>query len=232
MQQLAGALGTTYQPEADLVVTTQNGVLWGEQELRKVNEAQTLLSALVQESKIKVTSLTVTPQSPTLEAAINQLNQGELAQKQRDIVDKTTDAKGEAADIEATAAAQRILEEARLTATNILREAMQKRPRTNAKNWWTKPIIRSRTRRHRSKLSVNWMKRVTSSCARRLRIRSTSQTGPFLTPGYWTPTSMSYDKKPWSLTQLQGNGALDENPEGLRKLGLLAANSRDKVRPA
>ena len=69
-QQVLAARGTAYEPTAAFGVTVQNATTWAEQGLLKLGQARDALSGLVQESKIKFTRATLTPDSPTLGAAI------------------------------------------------------------------------------------------------------------------------------------------------------------------
>ncbi|MHB1309377.1 MAG: hypothetical protein ACYC23_20075, partial [Limisphaerales bacterium] len=124
-QQILAAAGTAYQPEAQLGVDAQAFALWGDQELRRVNQNLTLLTGLVQESKIKVTSRTLTASSPTLDGAIRQLAERETAQNQRSIVEQTAGASREAAQTVGQAEAERIVGAAKAEAARILAEAQE-----------------------------------------------------------------------------------------------------------
>ena len=56
--------------------------------------------------------------------------------------------------------------------------------------------------------------------------------GPFITPGYSLPRGkISVEKKPYSLSVLQGTGALDPSQGGMEKLILIAIDPLDKLRP-
>lgn len=231
-QQLLAALGTTYQPEAEVAVTAQNASLWSDQELRKIAEAQTLLAGLIQESKIKVSPTALTPQSPSLGAAIEQLNQAESAMRQRAIVEHTKDAKGEAADTLAKAEAQRILEEARLQASNLLAQANEAKAKQQREDMVRKAEGKIEDSKAKVKADQN------EDEARNIELRKRAaepdvqtKLAPFITPGYWQPKAVSYEKKPYSFTQLQSFGALDTTTSGLRNLAHLATDPRDKLRP-
>lgn len=231
-QQLVDATGTTFEPTPDLMVTTQNSALWSEQELRKVAEAQTLLSGLIQESRIKVAPAPLTPNSPTLQSAISQAAQAELATRQRTIVEKTTEAKGEAADTIAKAEAQRIIEEARIQASNVLAQANE----VKAQQQREAMVRTAEGKVQDSKAKVEAVTKEDE--ARKIELRKKAsepeiqtKLAPFITPGYWQPGTLSTEKKAYSYNQLQGSGALDSTKAGLQKLAHIATDPRDKLRP-
>jgi cell division septum initiation protein DivIVA len=122
-QQVSGALGTTYVPDADLAVTAQHPAVWAEQESRRVTLARNLLSALVQEAKVKLPPASATSSPASLQDAINQLAQAESTQRQRLFVEKTDEAKVDAAKTLAQAEAKRISETAQSEAKRMLDEA-------------------------------------------------------------------------------------------------------------
>ena len=231
-RQLVSALGTTYEPTTDLLVIAQNAALWAEQQARAVAQAQTLLTSLIQESQIKVTDTPLTTNSPTLAVAIQELNQAEAAFRQRAILEKTSLATTQAVDTVAQATALRILTEARIQASNILaqaNEAKAMQEREELKRQADSKIEDSKARVKASQKEDE---------ARRIEQRKRAadpdvqvKLAPFITPGYWRPKSVSYDKKAHSLTQLQSFGALDDTIAGLRKLADIACNPRDQARP-
>ncbi len=231
-QQLVSALGTTYEPTSDISVTAQKMALWAEQESRAVAQAQALLASLIQESQIKVNDTPLATNSPTLQTAIQQLNQAEAAFRQRAILEKTSLATTQAVDAVAQANAERILAEARIQASNILaqaNEAKAKQEREELQRLADNKIEDSKARVKASEKEDE---------ARRIEQRKRAadpdvqgKLAPFITPGYWSPKLISYEKKPHSLTQMQGSGALDPTIVGLRKLADIACNPRDKVRP-
>jgi hypothetical protein len=231
-QQLVAAAGTAYQPNADLAVTAQNATLWGEQELRKVADAQTLLAGLVQESKVKVPSASLTPQSPTLVAAIDQLNQAEAALRQRAVVQRTTVAKDTAADTTAQAEVVAILAKAQAEASNIVAQANEIR----AKREREQRVREAESKVEDSKAKVAAGQKVDEARNIELRKKASApelqaKLSPFITPGYMQIYKRTYDSKPVSFTALKNYGALDPSLPGLRKLAELGCTTQDKVRP-
>jgi hypothetical protein len=230
--QLVSATGTAYEPAADLAVTTQNAGLWGEQELRKAAQAQTLVAALAQESKIKVAKVPLTATSPTLAAAIDRLNQAEATAREQLMLASTAQAKTQGVTIEATAAVQQIIEESKLKAANTLVQVEE----AKAQQQRTQQVRQTEIQIQNSKAKVQADQNLDE--ARRIELRQKAsdpeiqvKLAPFLTPGYLQVKTQSYDKKPYSFTQLQGFGALDQTPAGLLKLGQIASAPRDQVRP-
>ena len=233
-QQLLAALGTTYQPAAELPVTAQNAAVWGEQERRRVSNAQALMAGLVQESKIKVPPTALTDQSPNLAAAVEQLRQGEIAQHQRTVVYKTTDAKTEAANTQANAEAQRILQEASLQASNMLALVNEEKAK-----WEREQKLREAEQKRQdtqTKLDID----AKANEARNMELRQKAsdpvvqnKLAPFITPGYWQTKvgGLAVEKKPLSFSQLQARGALNPTLAGLHALVEVASSPNDRVRP-
>lgn len=122
-QQLIAALGTTYDPDAELTATAQNAGRWAEDTLSKTRRVQALVTSLVAEGSVKSAGTPLAANAPRLDAAINQLSQGESATRTRAIVEKTTEAKAQADIILAEAEAKRIRDAAKAEADQILRAA-------------------------------------------------------------------------------------------------------------
>jgi hypothetical protein len=233
-QQLVTALGTTYQPEAELAVTAQNAAVWAESERRRVKNTQTLLNGLVQESKIKVATTPLTAQSPTLDAAVAQLRQGEVAQRQRTVVEKTTVALDDAAKMQAEAEARRITQEAQLQASNLLAKV------TEEKAEWERAMKKREAEQKIKETETKIAIQTKTEEARNMELRKKAsdpvvqgKLAAFITPGYWQTKAkgISPDKKPLSLTVLQEKGALAPTLAGFRELVEVATIPNDKVRP-
>lgn len=233
--QLASSLGTTYEPTDAVAGEAHDGVMWAEQQSRAVDKCRALLSALVQESKVKVAPTPLSVSSPTLGTAIQQLNQSDATSRQQTIVEKTSQATTQAVDTIAQANAERILTEARIQASNILAQANE--AKTQQERETLKRQAESKVEDSKARVAASQ----SEDEAKRVELRKKAadpevqnQLAPFLTPGYWRPGAagnISYDKKPHSLSQLQGSGALDESLAGLRKLADIACSTRDQLRP-
>jgi hypothetical protein len=115
-------LGKAYEPEAEFTVTAQNAALWAEPEQRKFAQAQSAVAALGREAAIKVTSATVTADSPTLAAAIRQLTDAEAKERQRLLAAQTAAANTNAMLMEAQAQVQRILQQALAQSNQVVLE--------------------------------------------------------------------------------------------------------------
>ena len=113
-------LGKAYEPEAEFTVTAQNAALWAEPELRKIAQAQSAVAALGREAAVKVTSATVTAESPTLAAAIRQLTDAGAKERQRVLAAQTAAANTNAMLVEAQA--QRILQQALAQSNQVFLE--------------------------------------------------------------------------------------------------------------
>ena len=120
-QTIVTNLGKAYEPEAGLSGTVQTAALWAEQEQRKVAQAQSVVTSLGRESAIKVTTATLTADSPTLEAVLRRLAEAEAAERQRILVAQTVPAASNAAMIQAQAEVERILAAARAQSNEMFR---------------------------------------------------------------------------------------------------------------
>lgn len=229
-QQIVGAAGTTFEPPADLLVTAQNAGLWAEPEKRKVSQLRTILAGLVRESKVKVTGGPLTANSPTLEEAIQRLNQSELAAKQEAIVKKTTEARVEGVASLAQAEAQRVVEQAKAEAARIVAEANEtkaQRERDAALK-----IAESKLADTKAQVAVqNTLDEATRAVLRKRASDPSVQAAlaPLITPGLWTPAAGSgafklIEKKPLSLSALKAAGALNPDANGLKALVHIACN--------
>ena len=224
-QQIVDNLGKAYQPESDLLRTVQTGQIWGEQEQRKVAQLQTMLSSIVSESKIKVTSATVTATSPTLEDAIHQFTEAEAGFRQHVFATNNVAAKQQAAITEAEAEKQRILADAQIRASNIVAEANEKRLAQEREDTLRRATNQVEDAKAQDKVrDVALLKKAAEPEVK-------TKLAPFITPGYWSPKGFYSEKKALSYAMLQSEGALDPSPPGLGKLARIAMYVDDKVRP-
>jgi len=230
-QQVLKSLGTVYEPEADLKVTAQNAALWAEQAVSKVSQTQTLLDALVRDAKVKNPAATVPPNSVTLEVAIANLKQDEAAERQRGRVRRTDDATKVGNATVAEAEAQRIIEEAKLKAAQILSDAKKSKEdfdRQQALDNAQGLVVAATNQVAINQAQLEARKTVLRQKASDPKIQA--KLAPFTTPGIWQIKGPgTTDFKPLSFVQLQTAGALE--PSGLQKLVGIARNHYDKVRP-
>jgi len=231
-QQLVNSLGTTYHPESTLLVELQNSAVWAEQEYRRVNEARNFLAALEQEPAVKLPDAKLTASSLTLAAAIDRVLQAEAAWRQRVILDETAGAKTNAAMMAAQVEAQKILEHARLEASNVLAQVAEAKLKMEA----------AQRVRDAELVVVETKSRVDAQTkiddARRIELRKKASTpevqgklAPFITPGYWQLGGMQPGLKPHSLSALQSYGALETTLKGMDRLVEVACKATDHVRP-
>ena len=230
--QIDKAAGTTFVPGAELTGELEQAAAWAGDQSRKVEEIRTLLRTLTEESKVKVTTATLTAASPTLEAAIQRLTEAELATTQQALATKTEAARETAtaqiaqAEIaaqqsDAEVAVRRRLAEAEAKVAELERElAMKKTEQVKAD-------------------TVAKVKRdEVLDEARNLELRQKAQDPaiqatlkPLTTPGYWQIDKMSLELKPHSLTKLQTRGSLEATPRGATELARILTDKNDKVRP-
>ena len=242
-QQVLAARGTAYEPAAAFGVTVQNATTWAEQGLLKLGQARDALSGVVQESKIKFTRAILTPDSPTLGAAItkqdedlagSQLRQAEqtvsaartnavLTRAEADALAEKTRADADAQKVRAEA--DRYAEESRrkLAEEQAAKEQEWQRREANLKLLAATNQVVVQTKAQEAR-NVELRKKATEPAV-------LTALGPFITPGYVQIKSMGTELKPLSYSALDGTGALTTNIHGLTRLLTIAWTSVDKVRP-
>lgn len=231
-QQMVSSLGTLYEPATEFFVTAQNAAVWSEQEQRRVVAVKAFLSALVQESKVKVGDDSSASGAPTLNAAIAELNQAEAEARQKAILRKTSEATGQATEMLANKQAELIIQEAHLQASNILAQVKE----ASAKQEREQMLKQAESKMEDTKARV--AAQTKEEEARNLELRKKAsgpgvqaKLAPFVTPGNMQIFKRTYDLKPVSYTALQSHGALDQSIPGLRKLAEIGCTLRDKIRP-
>jgi len=230
--QLDKAAGTTFVPGPELTGELQQAAAWAGDQARKTDEIRTLLRTLTEESKVKVTTATLTAASPTLEAAIQRLTEAELATQQQAAAVQTEEARKTATETVGTAEAIGILEEAQRKFDRRLAEeqaknaalerelALQKaeQVKADAENKVATETVRDEARR------LELLKKAQDPA-----IQATLK--PLTAPGYWQIDKMSLELKPHSLTKLQTRGSLEATPRGATELARILTDKDDKVRP-
>ena len=223
--QVAANLGTAYEPEPALALDAKTAVTWADQEQQKLTALQNQMAALVSESKIKVTSATLTAESPTLESAILKLANSQISGEQQTMVDATTKARQEAAIRQAEIEAQRIKQNM-LDQSNSMFQAMQdkinQQRRLDEINQASNQVADAKAKEAAQKVLL---------LQKAAQPEVKTKLAPFVTPGYWSPRGTYVEKKPLSYTILLNEGALDPSPPGLGKLAGIAMAVDDKVRP-
>lgn len=232
-QQVLSATGTVFEPPADLMVTVQNAGLWAEPERRRASQVQSILAALVRESKVKITGGPVTASTPTLEQAVRQMAQAEVVTQQKAIVQKSIEAKAEGSAAIAQAEAQKVLEEAKAKAAKILADANE----VKAQRTRDDAARDAETKLADTKAKVAAQQTLDEATRTRLKQRASDPAvqailAPFISPGLWTPGAgmgpfKLIEKKAMSLSEIQAAGALVPSADGLRALVRIACNNRN-----
>jgi hypothetical protein len=152
-------------------------------------------------------------------------------QRQKTILDKTTKADYEGTEKVANAEAQRILEEARLKAEQVLARAKAEAERIQrelALKQAQGKVEDSKNQVAIDKAEEEARKVVLRQKAAQPDIQA--KLAPFITPGTWQLKGpATVDPKPLSFTQLKSGGVLE--PAALQKLVNIAITISDKVRP-
>lgn len=231
-QQIANADGTTFVPGPELTSEVQQAAAWAGDQTRKADEIRTLLRTLSQESKVRVTTATLTGDSPTLDAAIQRLTAAELSAQQQAIATKTDAARETAAEKIAEAEIARRLREADIEAQRKVAEAEAKVAE------FERQLAMKKAEQVKADTETKVATETIIDEARKLELRKKAQDPAiqaklkvFTTPGYWQVDRMTLDLKPHSFTKLKSRGALEPTIKGSRELVRIVTDKDDKVRP-
>ena len=230
--QLVAAAGTSFEPDASFVGTAQSDMIWANQEASKVQRARSLIATLAEEGKIKIPPQGSTEKSVTLETAIANLAQSEVAARQREITEKTTVATTSATASIASAEAEKILNDAKLQAARILEQAKAQSLKQEQEQ-----LLRDAERKiEESKVKVAVNQATDEAQKVQLRAKAKdpkllAKLAPFTTPGYLQMNGNSYEKKPHSYRALVQAGALAQTQAGLQAMVNVAFTRSDKLRP-
>jgi hypothetical protein len=252
---LLEAAESEFTPRDETTVEVQNSTIWAQNELRRVSDAQTLLRSLIQESKVRISDVPLTADSPTLEQAVATLNEAEAIQRQRALLDQTDKAKAETQEkidkaevtaittkgdvaaegllAVARAEAKKILEEARIVAARVEREAVDAR-RTDQITGMREEAA-GQAKEIKAQVETSQILREADKVRLRAKASSAevqSALSPFITPGLWKiGGGVTNEKRPHSFNALKNSGALDPSVSGLQKLATIARGPVDKIRP-
>jgi hypothetical protein len=231
--QISSQLGTGYSPDAKMMVESQTAAVWAEQELRRTENVQTLISSLATEAKVKLPPEPLTTQSATLAATIEALKKLEAQRREQKIIEITGDAKEKATELIAAGETNKIITEAKILSERSKSEAEQAMERfANQER-----ITQSKMTQEAALTDVTVLQNEEEATRTRLRQQASTprvQTvlAPFTTPGYRrVKGAISLEKQPHSFNELKGSGALEPTPEGLRTLTAIARDKRDTLRP-
>ena len=200
--QLVNASGTSFEPDSNLTGAVQADALWSAREGAKVDRARSLIANLISESKIKVPSSGSIPSSQTLEQAMAGVAMKEASTRQNLIVEKTAVATTVAKATTAAAESERIVNEAKLQAAQILETAKAKA----LKQQQDLDLQKAAQQVETAKVKVAVDQATDEARKVQLRAKLTdpkvlSQLSAFTTPGYLqTDGRNSYERRPLSYT--------------------------------
>ncbi|HRK23051.1 MAG TPA: hypothetical protein PLX06_14630, partial [Fimbriimonadaceae bacterium] len=194
------------------------------------------LRTLSQESKVRVTTATLTADSPTLDTAIQRLTAAELSAQQQVAAVKTDEARQTATETVAEAEIVKIRESAQAEAARIVANAKAEAEAKLA------AVDRELAMKKAEQIKADTETKVAAETvideAKKLELRKKAQDPaiqaklkPFTTPGYWQVDKMTLDLKPHSFTKLKSRGALESTVKGSRELVRIVTDKDDKVRP-
>ena len=201
--QLINTAGTSFLPDSSLTGAVQADTLWLAREAGKVDRARALVASLIVESRIKVPPSGVVPRAQTLDRAMAAMAEEEAVAREKTILDQTAQATASANETTAAAETERILSEAKLKA------AMVKVVSDGAVDEARKVQLRAKAQSPEIQAKL----------------------APFITPGRFQISGMSYEKLPLSYRALMQSGALLQSEVGLTKLTKIAYTRADKDRP-
>jgi hypothetical protein len=231
-QQVLDAATTTFLPSPELIGEIQQATAWAGDQTRKTDEIRTLLRTLSQEAKVRVTSATATPNSPTLEAAIQRLTEAELSSQQQAIATKTEAARETATEKVAEAEIARRLREADIEAQRKVAAAEEKVAE------FERQLAMKKAEQVKADTETKVAAETVIDEARNIELRKKAQDPAiqaklkvFTTPGYWQVDNRTLDLKPHSFTKLKSRGALEPTTRGATQLVKIVTDKDDKVRP-
>ena len=231
-QQVAENRGKAYEPAPTMTGTVQQALRWGAEASGRMKEVRALLSALIQDSQIKFTRATLTAESPTLAAAIEELNRNEASASVVQAEKTTVAAQTTAVQTRAEADAEKIRAEADRYAEEVRRKIAEEQA-AKEREWKDRE---ARIKLEESKTKVAVQDKVDE--ARKVELKKKASTpevqgklAPFITPGHAQIGGVSPDALPHSLSKLQGCGALDPTMRGMGALLEVAISKNDTQRP-
>jgi hypothetical protein len=229
--QLLSANGTAYEPTVDILATSKESASWGDERLQKTTQSRRKFDTLVQESKIKFTTATVTDASPTLEKAIANLDEKETKATEQTLVDQTAAAKIQAAKTQAEAQSQAILVDAQRKADALLAKATEQ-ANSQAREL---AVRQAQDRIENSKTAVAVQSAQEEATKVELRKKASdpsvlARLAPFLTPGHLQMNSYSPTAVPFSYSDMIAAQVLSPDMNGYAQLVKLAAR-HDRERP-
>ena len=235
--QLVQNAGTAYEPDAQLAANLNEANYWASETARHLQQVRSLEEALVREAKVKIAAKPLDKNSPALQDEIKRLVEAENRKQQEIIIDRTDEAKKQAAEELAKAEAKRIIAEADVEAKRIIEGA-----EARIKEYESDLLKRDALRKSNEIQVKREAKRIYTEAEKKLLQDKASQPdvqaklAPFISKGYWTTTTKNrmytgaHEKKPLSYTDLQGFGALEPTFDGLQKLVSIGIG-RDNDRP-
>lgn len=213
--QLADKTDTTFEPTPEMSATLDDTRPWVDTAARRVQTAQGIADSLLREGQIKVPPAPLTPQSPTLQAAMDALTTKERNDRLHIETPKMNHAQNLAAGMIADSKTNELLSEVQ---SEVARQLKAVEARKTIQD-------------------IELQKMQDAVNAEKLRAKAQSPEvknalAAFTTPGNLRANgSFSVDKIPISYSDLLAVGALEPTIDGLIKLQHVAVTANDKVRP-
>jgi F0F1-type ATP synthase membrane subunit b/b' len=231
-QQVLANYGKAYEPPPALQETVQGASAWASETQLKVEPVRHTLAALAEDSKVRFTRATLTAQSPTLATAIARLQQQESGARLSQADAVVTQART-VADLDlAKAQAQQIVADARREAEAIRQRGQEEQAALEREQQEREAQLK--VEETKTRLTVQSKEEE----ARKLGLRkkasdpaTLAKLAPFITPGYAGIYKPTYDKKPFSFSEMQSLGALAPTVEGLDLVAGIGVARIDTVRP-
>ena len=202
-------------------MVARNATSWGEQGQLKLAQVRQSLNALVQESKILVTSARLTPTSVTLDTAVTRLNEQEANIRLRYQEEKAAETRAEKIVADAQREADAIRAKIKEEQAQAERDRQEREARLKVEETKTQVAVQQKEDQARTLV----LRQKASDPAVQAKL------APFITPGYYQFNTISSEMVPLSYTRLQNSGALNPGLMGWQKLVSIASDSKDRVRP-
>lgn len=213
--QLTDKTDTTFEPTPEMIATLDDTRPWVDTAARRVQTAKGIADSLLREGQIKVPPAPLTPQSPTLQAAIDAFTTKEWNDRLQIETDKLNQAQQRATAMVADAKTNELLSE-------VQREVARQLQAVEAR---------------KTIQDIELQKMQDAVNAEKLRAKAQSPEVKNALAAFTTAGNVgangrfSVEQVPLSYSDLVAVGALQPTIDGLLKLQQIATNPNDKIRP-
>ena len=230
--QVAENRGTAYEPAPALSDTVQTAHRWSAEATGRMKDARAVMKSLMVDAQVKFTRATLTPTSPTLAAAIDQLDQSEASKDLQQAEQTTSTARTNAVITRTEADAQKIRADADRYAEEV-RQKLAEEQAAKQRDWQERE---AKLKLEETKTKVSVEKKADEARNVELRKKASdpaiqAKLAPFIAAGYVGIYRPTVTKEPFSYEEIQSFGALSPTIQGQNRLVDIAVARNDTVRP-